>query len=157
VEDAQAVFSVRRHSNDGHEAWAEVQNRSLEGCVGKVSRVASILSSVSIPIFQGGRLRANLEATKARYQQAVAADTNQILIAYRDVEDALTDLHALTEKVGSLRAAVSASWDYPRFAEAQYRYGLVDCLIVIDAERTLLANELSLAKAVNLQLGPASS
>ena len=117
------------------------------------SRVASILPSVSIPIFQGGRLRANLDATKARYRQAVAAYTNQILIAYGDVEDALTDLHALTDIVGSLRGAVSASRDYLRFAEAQYKYGLVDYLIVIDAERTLLANELSLALSVNLQIG----
>jgi len=117
------------------------------------SRVASILPSVSIPIFQGGRLRANLDATKARYRQAVAAYTNQILVAYGDVEDALTDLHALTDIVGSLRGAVGASQDYLRFAQAQYKYGLVDYLIVIDAERTLLANELSLALSVNLQMG----
>jgi multidrug efflux system outer membrane protein len=117
------------------------------------SRVASILPSVSIPIFQGGRLRANLDATKARHRQAVAAYTNQILLAYGDVEDALTDLRALTDEVGSLRGAVSASRDYLRFAQAQYKYGLVDYLIVIDAERTLLANELSLALAVNLQMG----
>ena len=117
------------------------------------SRVASILPSVSIPIFQGGRLRANLDATQARYRQAVAAYTNQILIAYGDVEDALTDLHALTDIVGSLREAASASHDYLRFAQAQYKYGLVDYLIVIDAERTLLANELSLALSVNLQIG----
>jgi len=117
------------------------------------SRVASILPSVSIPIFEGGRLRANLDATEARYRQAVAAYTNQILIAYSDVEDALTDLHALTDIVGSLREAVSASQDYLRFAQAQFKYGLVDYLIVIDAERTLLANQLSLAQAVNLQMG----
>jgi outer membrane protein, multidrug efflux system len=117
------------------------------------SRVASILPSVSIPIFQGGRLRANLDATRARYRQAVAAYTNQILVAYGDVEDALTDLHAFADEVGSLREAVSASQDYQRFAQAQFKYGLVDYLIVIDAERTLLANQLSLAQAVNLQMG----
>jgi multidrug efflux system outer membrane protein len=117
------------------------------------SRVASILPSVSIPIFQGGRLTANLDATQARYRQAVAAYTNQVLIAYGEVEDALTDLHALTDEVGSLRQAVTASQDYLRFAQAQFKYGLVDYLIVIDAERTLLANQLSLAQAVNLQMG----
>ena len=117
------------------------------------SRVASILPSVSIPIFQGGRLRANLDATRARYRQAVAAYTNQILVAYGDVEDALTDLHAFADEVGSLREAVGASQDYQRFAQAQFKYGLVDYLIVIDAERTLLANQLSLAQAVNLQMG----
>src|SRR5882762_1160063 len=62
------------------------------------SRVASISPSISLPIFEGGRLRANLEATKARYQQAVAAYVNQVLIAYGDVEDALTDLHALSDE-----------------------------------------------------------
>ncbi len=117
------------------------------------SRVASILPSVSIPIFQGGRLRANLDATRARYRQAVAAYTNQILAAYGDVEDALTDLHAFTDEVGSLREAVTVSQDYLRFAQAQYKYGLADYLIVIDAERTLLANQLSLAQTLNLQIG----
>ncbi|PYN83051.1 MAG: RND transporter [Candidatus Rokuibacteriota bacterium] len=117
------------------------------------SRVASISPSISIPIFEGGRLRANLEATKARYQQAVAAYVNQVLIAYGDVEDALTDLHALSDEVGTLREAVSASQNYLRLAQVQYRQGLTDYLIVIDAERTLLANQLSLAQAVNLQMG----
>jgi multidrug efflux system outer membrane protein len=116
------------------------------------SRVASISPSISIPIFQGGRLRANLEATKARYRQAVAAYVNQVLIAYGDVEDALTDVHALADEVGSLREAVSASQDYRRLAHSQYKYGLVDYLIVIDAERTLLANQLSLAQAVNFHV-----
>jgi multidrug efflux system outer membrane protein len=117
------------------------------------SRVGSIAPSISFPFFQGGRLWANLDASRARYEQAVAAYTNQILIAYGDVEDALTDLHALTDEVGSLREAVRASHDYLRFAQAQYKYGLMDYLIVIDAERTLLTNELSLAQAVNLQIG----
>src|SRR5882762_4595024 len=117
------------------------------------SRVASISPGISLPIFEGGRLRANLEATKARYQQAVAAYVNQVLIAYGDVEDALTDLHALSDEVGTLREAVSASQNYLRLALVQYTQGLADYLIVIDAERTLLANQLSLAQAVNLQMG----
>jgi multidrug efflux system outer membrane protein len=117
------------------------------------SRVASISPSISIPIFEGGRLRANLEATRARHQQAVAAYVNQVLIAYGDVEDALTDLHALSDEVGTFREAVSASQNYLRLAQVQYRQGLTDYLLVIDAERTLLANQLSLAQAVNLQMG----
>ena len=39
-----------------------------------------------------------------------------------------------------------------RLAQSQFKYGLVDYLIVIDAERTLLANRLSLAQAVNLHM-----
>jgi multidrug efflux system outer membrane protein len=115
------------------------------------SRIASIIPGVSLPIFQGGRLRANLEATRAQYRQTVAVYVNQVLIAYGDVEDALTDLHALIDMVGRYRAAVLASQNYLRLAQTQYRTGLTDYLIVIDAERTLLANQLSLAQAVNLQ------
>jgi outer membrane protein, multidrug efflux system len=115
------------------------------------SRIASIIPGVSLPIFQGGRLRANLEATKAVYRQTVAVYVNQVLIAYGDVEDALTDLHALIDIVGRYREAIAASQNYLRLAQTQYRTGLTDYLIVIDAERTLLANQLSLAQAVNLQ------
>jgi multidrug efflux system outer membrane protein len=116
------------------------------------SAVAAIAPRISFPIFQGGRLNANLEATEAVYRQTVAAYVNQVLIAYADVEDALTDLHALSDEVGNLREAVSASQNYLRLAQAQYKFGLVDYLIVIDAERTLLSNQLSLAQAVNLQM-----
>jgi multidrug efflux system outer membrane protein len=117
------------------------------------SRIWSILPSISFPIFQGGRLKANLAATKAQYEQTVAAYVQQVLVAYGDVEDALTDLRMFTEEVGSLREAVGASQNYLRLARVQYRYGLADYLLVIDAERTLLANQLMLAQTINLQMG----
>ncbi len=116
------------------------------------SRLASIAQGLTAPIFQAGRLKANLRAVRARYEQTVAAYVNQVLIAYGDVEDALTDLHALTSEVGSVGEAVRASENYRRLAEVQYRNGLVDYLTVIDAERTLLANQLALAQAANLQM-----
>jgi len=47
----------------------------------------------------------------------------------------------------------TASQDYLRFAQVQYKIGLVDYLTVIDAERTLLTNQLTLAENVNLHLG----
>jgi multidrug efflux system outer membrane protein len=117
------------------------------------SRIAEIAPSMLAPIFEGGRLKANVEATRAVYRQTVALYVNQVLVAYADVEDALTDLHALSDEVVSERAAVSESQTYLRLAQAQFKYGLVDYLIVIDAERTLLANQLSLAQTVNLHMG----
>jgi multidrug efflux system outer membrane protein len=116
------------------------------------SRIASIGPSVSVPIFEGGRLQANLAAVKAQYQQAVAAYLNQVLIAYSDVEDALTDLHALSDEVGRLRASVTASQNYLSAAKIQYKQGLVTYLVVIDAERTLLTNQLTLSQDINQQM-----
>jgi outer membrane protein, multidrug efflux system len=117
------------------------------------SLMASIIPGVSLPIFEGGRLKANLAATRAQHRQTVAAYVNQVLIAYADVEDALTDLHGFSDEIGNLRSAVTASQEYLRLAQVQYRIGLVDYLIVIDAERTLLANQLSLTQTVSLQVG----
>jgi multidrug efflux system outer membrane protein len=116
------------------------------------SKVASIGPGISVPIFEGGRLEANLAAVKAGYQQSVAAYLNQVLIAYGDVEDALTDLHAVTDEVDRMRAAVDASQSYLNIASVQYKQGLVNYLIVIDAERTLLANQLTLSQDVDQQM-----
>jgi multidrug efflux system outer membrane protein len=117
------------------------------------SYIASILPSISLPIFQGGQLKANLAAAKAQYEQTVAAYVQQVFVAYGDVEDALTDLRLLTEEVARLREAVDASQNYLRLARSQYQHGLADYLLVIDAERTLLANRLLLAQTSNLQMG----
>jgi len=116
------------------------------------SRMASIGPSVSIPIFDAGRRRYNLAAVKAQYQQSVAAYVSQVLSAYSDVEDALTDLHALTDEVERMRAAVAASQNYVNTARAQYKQGLVTYLVVIDAQRTLLSNQLTLTQDINQQM-----
>jgi outer membrane protein, multidrug efflux system len=110
------------------------------------SRLWSIAAGVSAPVFNGGRLRATLDAAKAAYRNVVAIYLNQVLIAYGDVEDALTDLHALSDQAVSLREAVTASETYLRVAQVQFRTGLVDYLTVTDAERTLLSNQLALVQ-----------
>ena len=115
------------------------------------SRLASIVPGVVLPIFQGGRNRANLDAARAEYRQTVAAYVNQVLDAYRDVEDALTDRDALDTMVGDYQRAATAASNYHRLALVQYKTGLADYLTVIDAERTLLAARLSLAQAGNLR------
>jgi multidrug efflux system outer membrane protein len=77
---------------------------------------------------------------------------NQVLTAYGDVEDALTDLHAQTDEVDRMCGAVAASENYVRVARVQYKQGLVSYLIVIDAERTLLTNQLTLWQDINFQM-----
>ncbi len=128
------------------------ESANLKNLTSWQSRIASIIPGVTLPIFQGGRLKANLAATRAQYRQTVAGYVNQVLIAYGDVEDALTDLHAYTDEGGNLQLAVSASQEYLRIAQVQYRLGLADYLTVIDAERTLLANQLALVQNLNLQV-----
>jgi multidrug efflux system outer membrane protein len=134
-------------------ASAGVESTTASSLFDWESRIASIVPGVMQPMFTGGRIRANVEATRARYEQAKAAYVSQVLVAYGEVEDALTDVAALAAEVESLKRAVGASERYVRAAEVQYRQGLADYLVVTDAQRTLLGNELSLAQARNLQVG----
>jgi multidrug efflux system outer membrane protein len=146
------VATANLYPTVGLTGAAGFESGAIQSLVAWQSALWSIAAGLTAPVFEGGRLRANLEATKAQYQQTVAAYTNQVLIAYGDVEDALTDLHALTGEVANLRDAVAASQNYLRLAQVQYRNGLVDFLIVIDAERTLLANQLAFSQAINVQM-----
>ena len=132
--------------------FAGFESASVAGLLNWQSHVASIAAGLTQPIFQRGRLKANLAATQARHRQAVAVYVSQVLIAYGDVEDSLTDRRALSDMIGRLRQAVDASQNYLRVAQVQYKNGLVNYLVVIDAQRTLLGNQLSLAQAANLQL-----
>jgi outer membrane protein, multidrug efflux system len=146
------VATANLYPTVGLTGAAGFESGAIQNLFSWQSALWSLAGGLSAPIFQGGRLRANLEATKAQYRQTVASYVNQVLIAYGDVEDALTDLHALTTEVADLRDAVGASQNYLRLAQVQYRNGLVDYLIVIDAERTLLTNQLALSQAVSQQM-----
>jgi multidrug efflux system outer membrane protein len=116
------------------------------------SRIWSIGASVFQPLFQGGRIDASVEQARARYTELLAVYRNQVLIAYRDVEDALTDLHLRSDAAQSLSQAVDSSREYVKLSETQFQQGLISYLQVIDAERTLLGNELSAAQLASLRL-----
>jgi multidrug efflux system outer membrane protein len=146
------VATANLYPTVGLTGAAGFESGAIQSLIAWQSALWSLAGGLTAPVFQGGRLRANLDAARAQYRQAVAAYTNQVLIAYGDVEDALTDLHELTGEVASLREAVGASQNYLRLAQVQYRNGLIDYLTVIDAERTLLTNQLAFAQAINMQM-----
>jgi multidrug efflux system outer membrane protein len=116
------------------------------------SRIWSIGASALLPLFEGGRLDAQLEQARARYDEALAQYRGRVLIAFRDVEDALTDLHLRSDAAQSQTKAVDSAREYLTLAESQFRQGLVSYFIVIDAERTLLVNELSATQILNQRL-----
>lgn len=116
------------------------------------SRIWSIGAAALMPLFEGGRLDAGLEQAKARYDEALAHYRARVLIAFRDVEDALTDLHLRSDAAQSQTKAGDAAREYLRLAETQYQQGLISYFQVIDAERTLLGNELSAAQILNQRL-----
>jgi outer membrane protein, multidrug efflux system len=105
------------------------------------SKVWSVGPSISVPIFEGGRNRANLKATEARYEQSVASYRGSILNPFRQVEDALSDLSSLSSQSAAVNRALLSSRDTAALANERYRRGLSSYLDVVDAQRAALQAE----------------
>ena len=67
------------------------------------SRIWSIGPSINWPLFQGGKLQAQVEQQKAVYNQLLAQYRSQVLSAYQDVENSLTDLHSRADEAKASR------------------------------------------------------
>jgi multidrug efflux system outer membrane protein len=105
------------------------------------SRMWSIGPSISVPVFQGGRNRANLKAAEARYEQSVAIYRGTILGAFREVEDALSDLSTLSAQSDAVNRALTSARDTATLASQRYQQGLSSYLDVVDAQRIALQAE----------------
>jgi multidrug efflux system outer membrane protein len=105
-------------------------------------------TALSLPIFDGGLRKGNLAKARAEYEEDVANYRQQVLVAFREVEDNLSDLRVLEEQTRTQSQAVDASGRAAKVARAQYSEGDVIYLSVIDAERTALQSRRA---AVQLQ------
>jgi len=105
------------------------------------SGVWSLGLSVLEPVIAGGRHRAQLEAARAAYDENVASYRETALVAFQQVEDALSGLTALATASDSQGRAVSDADRSLTLANARYTGGLVTYLDVITAQEQVLANE----------------
>ena len=97
--------------------------------------------SLSLPIFDGGRNRSNLELAQSRYREAIQNHQTRVLTALREVEDALVDTEQ-KQKQGQLQAqAREAANRAYAVAFARYEHGVSNYLDVTDAQRSSLAAE----------------
>ena len=115
-------------------------------------RAWSFGPSISAPIFEGGLLKYGIDEAKAHYAELVATYRSSVLQALADVENSLVDLHRRAEEADAQTAAVRDSQAYLRYSNVEYRQGLISYLQIIDAERTLLINEVAAATILNERL-----
>ncbi len=112
---------------------------------GAVTR--SLLAGVAGTIFDGGRLRRQVEIRDAVQEQALVGYEAAVLTALEDVENALVSLSESRKQQTALRAAVEAAQNAALLASYRYTGGMIDFQAVLDTERTVLAVEDSLASA----------
>jgi NodT family efflux transporter outer membrane factor (OMF) lipoprotein len=101
--------------------------------------------SITLPIFQGGKLTRTLELRQQQQQEAAITYQRTVLAALHDVDNALTAYAAEQGRRESLRRAVAENRRALALARDQYSAGIETFLSVLDAQRTLLATEQQLA------------
>jgi multidrug efflux system outer membrane protein len=98
-------------------------------------------TALTVPLFDGGKRKGNLENSRAVYEEDVALYRQQVLTAFREVEDNLSDLRILRDQIETQAEAVRASSRAEQLSSTQYREGAVNYLDVIDAQRTVLQSQ----------------
>ncbi len=95
--------------------------------------------ALSLPIFDGGRNKANLAAAKARYEEAIANHEGRLLTALREVEDALSDVQERQQQGEAQAQSQQAAARAYVVAQARYERGVSNYLDVTDAQRSSLS------------------
>jgi NodT family efflux transporter outer membrane factor (OMF) lipoprotein len=111
------------------------------------SRFWSIGPTISWPIFDAGKIRANIEIRNAQQDQFFLLYEKSVLRALSEVESALVSYSKEQSRYRSLLAAVDANRRAVRMSNDLYTHGLVAFLNVLDAERTLYNSENVLAQS----------
>lgn len=100
--------------------------------------VWSVAAGLTQPIFQGGRLRANLARSHAVADQALAQYAQSLLNAFGEVETAIVAEQRLARRVEYTQEAADQSVAAQSLAERQYAAGLVDYITVLESQRRAL-------------------
>jgi NodT family efflux transporter outer membrane factor (OMF) lipoprotein len=118
------------------------------GALGNSSAAASSLfAGITGPIFDAGRLRAQVEIQDAAREQAQVTYEQTVLTALQEVENALVALARNRERVEALANAAESARNAALLAQQRYSAGLIDFQSVLDTERSVLSIEDSLASA----------
>jgi outer membrane protein, multidrug efflux system len=129
---------------------------SLTGAVGRSLALTSLMNSqISIwtyaasltqPIFEGGRLKANLHIAESEQRQALLTYMQTIQQAFGDVSDSLVDVEKYREIRLKEEEYVRDLDESVRLADMRYDGGITNYLEVLDAQRSLFAEQLTLAQ-----------
>ncbi|KVE43182.1 efflux transporter outer membrane subunit [Burkholderia sp. BDU5] len=107
---------------------------------------------LTLPIFAGGRNRANLDVADARRHIAVAEYEKTIQIAFREVADALAARDQIDAQLDAQQAVYGADAERLRLAERRYGSGVASYLELLDAQRSTFESGQELIRLKQLRL-----
>ncbi|MDF2642420.1 MAG: multidrug transporter, partial [Pseudomonas sp.] len=104
----------------------------------------SFVPEITLPIFNGGSLKAGLDSAKVEKDINVARYEKAIQTAFREVSDGLAAVHTYRQQIEAQQGLVEASSGYYHLAESRYRTGVDSSLTLLDAQRTLFSAQQAL-------------
>lgn len=110
-------------------------SNELENLLKDSFDVWSLVGNITAPVFEGGRLRATVDLSEARLEEAVANYRDTVLTAFREVESSLAGEAFLDEQLDAARVAAQESIGAQELAEERYERGLVDIVTVLESQR----------------------
>lgn len=140
-----AAAKTRFYPNLNLSAAAGTQSLLGDALFGSASRFFNIAPAVSLPIFDGGRLRAGLDAEDANYDLAVAQYNKMLVGALGDVSDTLGQLSAIGQQVSAQQRATAIAQDSYNTVLQRYGSGVGNYLDVLSIEQQLLQAQRQLA------------
>jgi multidrug efflux system outer membrane protein len=126
---------------------AGLQSISASDWINGGSRFWSIGPRITWPVFDAGRIRANIEIRNAQQEQALTLYEKSVLTALGDVETALVNYANEQTRYRSLTEAVAANRRAVAMANELYVRGLNDFLNVLDTQRSLYVTESALTQS----------
>jgi len=111
------------------------------------ARTYGLGPTITLPIFQGGRIRATVTLRKEQQQEAAIAFQRVVLQAFQEVDNALLAYHSEQTRCNALRATVEANRQALNLSTQRYVKGVANYLEVLTAQRGLLAAQQQLASS----------
>lgn len=142
IKEAKARF----YPNISLTSFVGLQSLGFDVFANGSSRVLGIAPALSLPIFDGGRLRSNLALQNANYDQAVETYNQTILDAIKDISDQLTSLKWFSERYSQQRLGVETATEAASLAEQRYSEGLATYIDVLYAQDQEINQKRALAQ-----------
>ena len=127
--------------NIGLSAFAGLTSSSFDNLLSLPARFYMVQPAISLPIFDGGRRRADLNSADAGYDLAVAHYNSTLVGAVNDVADKLSNLGSLQTQIAAQQRAVDAARQAFDLSQQRYKAGIGSYLDTLSVQQQLLAAE----------------
>ena len=141
IKQAHAAF----YPNINIAAFAGFQSLGLDKLFSSGSDIGQVGPALSLPLFDGGALKANLKSAESEHALAIASYNQDVLQAMQQVADTLSSQKALQARLDNSEQALAAYEEAYRLSKLRYDGGLSDYTSLLVAEQSLISQRRAVA------------